>query len=132
MLQNLKNIESRLIILSSHFKLSITNINNNFRSFREGSAKYQGNLLVSITTKSIGNNNLSTLTITFSTTPYEYLIDLLANCNVILIDLTSKSPIIFSIARGIKFILAPKFNKTLSRDKTPMFTGILTLVLPNY
>jgi len=85
---------------------------------------------MSITTKSRENIYLSTLRRKSSTTLYRYLITLSVTYNVILVVLISKSPIFISIAKGIKFTLAPKSNKALSTNKATIVTGIVKL--PGY
>ena len=53
--------------------------------------------------------------------------DLSANCSWILVGLISKSLIFLSMAKEIKFMLAPKSSKALSTNKAPIDTKRLKL-----
>jgi len=74
---------------------------------------------ISMTMKSTGNVNSPTFTITSSTTPWGYFIDLSTTYNVILVRLATKYPILFIIDMGIKFMLSRKSNKVFFIGKLP-------------
>ena len=127
--KTIKKIKNYLLILSSKLNFSFVNINYDSSSLHKSLPSIKGtssSSFMSIITKSIGNMNLSTLTRSSSTTPYGYLVILSANFYVIL-GLISKSPIFFSNAKRIRFMLAPKSSKALSTDKAPIVTGRLKL-----
>src|ERR1044072_7851578 len=60
---------------------------------------------ISITTKSAGIKNLSTLTKTSSAMPTGYLTDLSASCKDILVALSSKPPTLFIMDSGIRQVV---------------------------
>src|ERR1044072_5468901 len=97
---------------------------------RKGLPKMRGTLVyssISNTTKSTGNINLSTLTSTSSIIPYGLLMDLSANCSVIIVGVTSPISSLSDIVRGIRFILAPKSHRAFSMATPSMLTGTVKL-----
>ena len=80
---------------------------------------------MSNTTKSIGQQNLSTCTNTSSTIPLGTLIDQSAKDKVIVVVLSSPNPSCLQIEYGRRFTLAPKLSKAFSTYVSPICTEIV-------
>jgi hypothetical protein len=72
--------------------------------------------------------NLYTYTRTSSTTPYGNFNDLSANWRVILVGFTTMFPIVFSIDKGTKLMLAHKSSNVVLTGNAPMVTEMLKVL----
>ena len=75
--------------------------------------------------KSTGKINLSTFTRTSSITPMGCFCDLSANWSVTVVKRASPNPNRLNMYNGMRFIVAPKSHKALSKMEFPMVQGIV-------
>ena len=82
---------------------------------------------MSRTMKYAGKINLSTFTRTSSITPLGCFSDLSANWSVTVVGRASLNPIRLNMYNDMRFILALKSHKALSKIEFPMVQGIVKL-----
>ena len=83
---------------------------------------------MSRTMKSAGKINLSTFTRTSSITPLGWFNDLSANWSVTIVGRASPNPSRQNMDNDMRFILATKSHKALSKMEFPMLQGIVNLL----